>query len=90
MSLSPASTERIKLAATFFNSLGVALVSLGVFAPLIYQATTTEAVVIEKRALIYGVIGICVTAAIALHFSGQAMLSFLETPTPQEADDDRQ
>ncbi|CAN5284203.1 hypothetical protein BH11PSE4_BH11PSE4_23280 [soil metagenome] len=44
MTLNVAQTERIKLVATFLNSTAVALISLGIFAPLIYQATTVEVI----------------------------------------------
>jgi hypothetical protein len=86
----PVATERIKLIAAFLNALGVALVSLGVFAPLIYQATSLETVPVEKHRLLYGVIVICMVGAATLHFLGQAMLGFLDGPKLSENDDDRQ
>jgi hypothetical protein len=87
---SPASIERIKLVATFMNSLAVAAISLGVFAPLIYQGTTLDVVPTEKRSLLYGVVSICVIAAVALHCCGQAVLSFLEDRKFPETTDERQ
>jgi hypothetical protein len=87
---SPASIERIKLVAALLNSLAVALMSLGAFAPLIYKATTLDLVPPEKRDLLYGMVGISVIAAIALHCCGLAMLSFLDQPELTEATDGRQ
>lgn len=85
MALSLAAIERIKLAATYCNALAVAVVTVGVFAPLIYLATTMDTIPPERRSLFYGVMGLCTLTTMSLHGLGQAFLSHLEINDLPEA-----
>jgi hypothetical protein len=68
----------IKFAATFCSSSAVALMSLGVFVPLIYQATTIDTAIEQRAVLLRWVIWICAGAALCLHLSVQAIVGLLE------------
>lgn len=88
MSLALAFTERIKLAAAFCNALATAIITVGIFAPLIYLGTTLEAVAPERYTLFYGVMGICAGAGLILHLFGQIVLSRLEILDSTESQHD--
>lgn len=78
MPLTLAAIERIKLAATACNTMGTALVTVGIFTPLAYRATTMEVLSTERLIFLYAVMGICIIAALTLHCTGQAILILLE------------
>jgi hypothetical protein len=55
----PLSTiERVKLMATACNTLATAVVTVGVFTPLAYQATTLEFMPAQRMSLLYWVTAI--------------------------------
>ncbi|MDB5616603.1 hypothetical protein [Tardiphaga sp.] len=78
MPLSLSSIERIKLGATACNTLGTALITVGVFTPLALKATSMEVISPERWTLIYWWMGISIFAALLLLVVGQMVLKLLE------------
>jgi hypothetical protein len=63
MPLTLSAIERIKLVATACNTLATALVTVGVFTPLAYQATTPEAISTGRLIFLYWVMAFARLAA---------------------------
>ena len=78
MSLSLSTIEHVKLAATAVSTLGTALVTVGLFTPLVYRLTAIEPIAPARLELLNGIMAICVVGALVLHLAGQAILLLLE------------
>jgi hypothetical protein len=78
MPLTLSAIERIKLLATACNTLATALVTVGVFTPLAYQATTLELMPPERSIFLYCVMGLCTLGCLILHLVAQGVLTLLE------------
>jgi hypothetical protein len=85
MLLALAMSERIKLAAAWCNALATAIITVGIFAPLVYLGTTSEVIATERYELFYGVMGICGGTGLILHLLGHIILSRLEFLAPTES-----
>lgn len=71
--LSDAKKEQIKLRATFLNNVGIGVVLIGVFTPII-RAMYEPVAVSGNLVSIGGTMVICLFVGWALHFVGSAVL----------------
>lgn len=65
--------ERIKLTATWLNTLATALVAAGVFAPVAAALYGISILAVERRYMAAVVLG-CMSLGVAIHFAARRVL----------------
>jgi uncharacterized membrane protein (DUF441 family) len=71
--LSDARKEQIKLRATFLNNIGIGVMLIGVFTPIV-RAMYEPAAISGDLALVGATMAICFSVGVALHLGGGFIL----------------